>query len=399
MELEYTEPIYPEGYQVAAVIYSHDHPEHCFSIEKYNGIHSDEYLECYRVDGQKTGIGTLYKNGERILQCYFSCNIINGWGTLFQKGFPIVEVLWKNNEVVKTVMLLHIENSRWIDERNADGSLVYTGEYNHCTFDREGYGVVYNQNEKEMYGLFDKNDIVHICKTFAKDEMTEYNDYNATTYVGHYIDQMDLKYPREGEGKEFELQKLVYEGNYQNNERNGYGVSYYENGIVSFKGMWKNNKEFEGSSLPETAIIQDVCNQGEYQLSTASFMTMEMYSPIITTISIADSSCNEESFCELVITDLPNLISILIGKQCCSHVRFFSVTNLPNLESLRIERDSFTLCNHSDNAPQRNHNEERIIRENRCCSIINCPLLQQCVMDVGCFSDYLHLTLESLIYC
>ena len=62
MEREYDEPIYPEGYQVKAVIYSHDHPDHCFTIEKYSGIHSDEYLECYRVDGQKTGIGTLFKN-------------------------------------------------------------------------------------------------------------------------------------------------------------------------------------------------------------------------------------------------------------------------------------------------------------------------------------------------
>lgn len=396
MEREYDEPIYPEGYQVKAVIYSHDYPDQCFTIEKYSGIHSDEYLECYRVDGQKTGIGTLFKNGKRILQCCFSCNIINGWGTIYNNGFPIVEVLWKNNEVIKTVILSHIENGRWIDERKADGSLVYTGEYDHCTFDKDGYGIIYNQNEKEIYGLFEQNEMVHICKTFVKDEMTEYNDYNATTYIGHYKDRLDLNYPREGEGKEYELQKLIYEGNYQNNERNGFGISYYENGIASFKGIWKNNKEFEGSFLPEIAVMKEVSNQGEYKLTAENILTIDMYSSIITSITIADNTCNEESSCELVLTDLPSLTSIHIGKQCCSYIRFFSITNLPNLESLRIERDSFTLCNHADNAPQRNHHEERILRENRCCSIINCPSLQQCIMDVGCFSDYLHFILESI---
>ena len=200
---EHVDEVYPKGYQVSTVIYSHVNSDSCLTIEKYSGVHSDEYLECFRVDGQKTGIGTLYKNGSRILQCYFDCNILHGWGTLYRSGVPFAQVLWENDEAVRTVLLSGIENSKWIDERSVDGSLVYTGEYDICSYNRDGYGVVYSNSEISLFGQFENGELIHIFKTFSNDQMKEYNEYNATVYIGDYENSIEKQFPRSGQGKEF----------------------------------------------------------------------------------------------------------------------------------------------------------------------------------------------------
>lgn len=398
-DFEYKGVIYPTGYQVSTVIYAHTLPDHCFTIEKYSGNHFDEYMECYRVDGQKTGIGTLYKGGERILQCSFCYNIIQGWGTLYKNGVPSVQVLWKDNEVIRTILLSNIDYSQWMDERTKDGSLVYTGDYDLSTYNRDGYGVVYSNNEMSLFGKFANNDLVHICKTFHGHQMTEYNEYNATVYIGTFENNLETHFPRKGQGKEYDLQRIVYEGTFHNNQRHGYGISYHENGVIAFKGYWKEGKPYEGIHLPYSKIMNNVSMDGIFEGTCESFPCIEMYASVVTFLHIADHACNETSFSSFILTELPHLREIVIGKNACCHVRFFAVTGLPNLESIRIGRDSFTLCDHLDNAPNRNRNEERIIRENRNCYITNCSHLQQIIIDVGCFSDYVHFILESgLLY-
>lgn len=393
-KLEYKDSVYPNGYQVGTIVYAHSSADHCFTIEKYIGSHSDEYLECYRIDNQKTGIGTLYKQGERILQCFFHCNTIQGWGTLYQHGIPIVQVLWKDNDVIQTVMLKNISSSKLIDEKSSDGSLVYTGGYDLCTYHRDGYGVVYTNNEKVLYGQFENNELIHICKTFTHHQMTEYDKYNTKTYVGEYDDSLECSFPRKGQGTEYRKQSIVYEGGFDQNKRNGYGISYHENGVLSFKGKWKDNEEIEGYHLALENVQKDVSESGRFTLTPDFFPVMEMYSSVITTIQIDNHTCNQQGFSELVISSYPFLKEIVIGDGCCKFVRFFVITNLNCLESIRIGRDSFTLCNHTDNAPNRNNNEDRVYRENRSFSVINCPQLQQCIIDVGSFSDYLIFTME-----
>lgn len=194
----------------------------------------------------------------------------------------------------------------------------------------------------------------------------------------------------------FKKQAVVYDGTFANNQRNGEGISYYENGVIAFKGLWKDDKEYHGISLPEENIQQDVVNTGVFTISPILYTTLNMYANIITTLQIPDGACNETCFSKLMITDLPMIRDIQFGKECGRYVRYFVITRLPLLESLRIGRDSFTCCNHTDNAPDQNTNEERIMRENRGFLIIDCEQLQQCIIDVGCFSDYRYFTLESI---
>ena len=193
------------------------------------------------------------------------------------------------------------------------------------------------------------------------------------------------------------MQTVLYEGSFYNNKRSGMGMSFYENGVVSFKGLWKDNEMYEGSYLSQSNIQSRVLEDGVFEVDPSTFHSIDMYSSILSSIHIADGSCNDECFSKLVIMDLPNVKEIVFGKNCCSYVRFCVMTRLPSLEALRVSKDSFTRCDHHHNAPNRNGNEERIMRENRGLSIVDCGQLSQCIFDVGCFSDYLHFTLERRI--
>ena len=48
---------------------------------------------------------------------------------------------------------------------------------------------------------------------------------------------------RNGKGKEFENDKLIFEGEYLDDERNGKGKEYYFNGKLLFEGEYSNDKK------------------------------------------------------------------------------------------------------------------------------------------------------------
>ena len=49
---------------------------------------------------------------------------------------------------------------------------------------------------------------------------------------------------RNGNGKEYDRSKLIFEGKYINGIRNGKGKRYNYDGIIIFEGEYLNGKEF-----------------------------------------------------------------------------------------------------------------------------------------------------------
>ena len=93
-----------------------------------------------------------------------------------------------------------------------------------------GRYIIYESNgiRKEYYGFNDK-----------------------LIFEGEYLNG-----ERNGTGKEYDRDgKLIYEGEYLNGKRNGKGKEYYYNGKLSFEGEYLNNKYLIGTKYHENGNI------------------------------------------------------------------------------------------------------------------------------------------------
>ena len=49
-----------------------------------------------------------------------------------------------------------------------------------------------------------------------------------------------------GKGKEYKYGQIIYEGEFLNKEKNGYGKEYYSDGDLKFEGEFINNRKIYG---------------------------------------------------------------------------------------------------------------------------------------------------------
>ena len=68
--------------------------------------------------------------------------------------------------------------------------------------------------------------------------MKEYNMDHELIYEGNYEGDRKNGFYRNGSGKEYRNGQLLFEGNWEKNIVNGYGVLYDDEGKVLYKGEW-----------------------------------------------------------------------------------------------------------------------------------------------------------------
>ena len=79
---------------------------------------------------------------------------------------------------------------------------------------------------------------VNVLKRFEGKKMIEFVN-GVKRYEGEYKDSIKYNYPREGEGKEYDVngKSLSYLSHFWNGKRHGMG-KYYQNGEVVYDGIW-----------------------------------------------------------------------------------------------------------------------------------------------------------------
>ena len=387
--------LYPNGYETRSIIYNDDSSDGR-SIETFSGDHEGEYLECYRENGQKIGMGLLYNRGKLQMKCQFMNNVLHGWGMIYDDGVALLEGFWVNGVFQTQKYVRCSEKEIVLEERDNDGVLVYRGGFESVSYLRQGFGAFYENGKLSRFGLFSDNKMVNLIKSFDGDIMQEYDESGARVYEGHFRDDFTLRYPREGHGCEFINETLSYEGAFENNLRHGYGTSYYSNGVASFKGIWIHGKAGEGHHVNRNGFFEDVEFDGRFEFCIRNAPALEMLNETITSFTISDACCNEETFDNFSLHDMPNLQEITIGNNSCVNVRCFTVVQLPQLERLQIGKDSFTLCDHVSNKPWDGSNPDRIRTEHRMVIITDCHNLRQIAIGPGSFSDYSSVVIDNL---
>lgn len=387
--------VYPNGYETRSIIYGEDKKDGR-SIETFAGEHEGEYLECYRENGQKIGLGLLYNRGKLQMKCQFKNNVIHGWGMIFEDGVAILEGYWVDGVFQKQKYVRCSEKEIVLEERDSDGVLVYRGGFESFSYLRQGYGAFYENGVLSRFGLFSDNQMICLIKSFDGEIMREYDDTGACIYEGHFLDDFTSQYPREGHGCEYIDGSLAYEGAFKNNTRDGYGTSYYNTGVASFKGMWRKGTPETGHHLNRNGFFEDVDFDGRFVFCVRNAPALEMLNETITSFTISDNCCNEESFDHFSLHEMPNLQEVVIGNNSCINVRCFTVVDLPQLESLLIGKDSFTKCDHVANKPWDHTNPDRIRTEHRILVVTECQNLRMISIGMGSFSDYSSVMIDKL---
>ena len=419
--------------------------EKYYSIQKFQGEHEGEYT-VMEVDenGVENGKAQLFKRGVLQLSWMMKSGMREGELTVYRKGVVDRVLRWddlydvdqhRDNYCLKAVV--NAENGKELLEEMIVGSgvVVYRGEFNSKTHEREGFGIEYDKESgvEKRSGYYRNDELVHLCQEFEEVvneedgssstmEMTEYSggkdennvddclDY-CPIYIGGYaFDAKRFRFIRSGKGNiinklsgmcdwvgEWDEKGEMKEGS--DNELHGgwYGEGRNdgsdESQSIRISQLEKNEEEDAEEKREEEekrrreedihkreALITNFTEQGqEYRITIRSEDDVVVtLSDSVEELNIDDNcfneSCSGISKLKLDFSGQSTIKRIEIGNKCFKHIREFVLNGLKSLESVKIGEDCFKISSNE--------------RNDGFCQIANCPKLRQLEIGNYCFQDF-----------
>ena len=248
------------------------------------------------------------------------------------------------------------------------GHLMYHGECNN-KFQREGWGIEYNENEGSMVveGIWSKGLLKEVIRLFKGDTMTELKRNGADSldptkripiYMGGFrYDEDNERFVREGRGC------LVDE----------------KTGIAIRECEWKDGEEVSGVNLYggwySQQEMQELFYVPDNTITIKETEDLRNLSIQVTDLKISPHCCNDLN--ELNLNRFAWLRSIEIGNDCFESVQTFKIDGLNRLKSLKIGKNSFTQKKNG------NGNDE-----SKSFHLLNCGSLESIEIGEYSFSDF-----------
>ena len=182
-------------------------------------------------------------------------------------------------------------------------------------------------------------------------------------YEGFRIGDVNVCY---GKSYYSQTQKEEYEGMIFEGKRWGRGIQYDRNAVILFEGEWMNNEKKSGKRV--------VLNE-ETQLLPSG----------IEELIVSSNSCNGREWTALNLSVMPLLRVFQVGKECFKYVDEVKLIGLNQLESVVIEKNSFTKSN-----------SECFGAPNRQFYLKNCERLRELKIGYYSFSDYTVCEIENV---
>lgn len=180
----------------------------------YNSNGNIVYVGEYK-DDLPNGSGICYKNGKKEYEGNFVNGIKNGNGKLFDddKCYYIGQ------------MFDNMQNG--YGESYCDDIISYKGTWEKGMYN--GYGILYENGQPKYIGEFSYDKMNGRINEIKSGKVIKECIYieNECVYMREYSETDTT---------------LIYEGNVQNNQRNGMGCSFLSYGEKSFEGIFKNNE-------------------------------------------------------------------------------------------------------------------------------------------------------------
>ena len=194
-----------------------------YEIKRCGGHNKNKYVAREMKDGVYDGKCQLFENGLLKLAWTMTGGENVGVITMYEKGKVVEETSWENlnspHNDIRYVCNESGAKKRWLIIKSQENDVViYRGEYNATSLQREGFGIEYDQTTGVVLrtGYFRDDHLVHLHQQFLVDngevvEMMEYfgnaDDNNLDllcqrpVYVGGFVyDEVNGVYYRHGKG-------------------------------------------------------------------------------------------------------------------------------------------------------------------------------------------------------
>ena len=368
-------------------------------------------------NGKANGKCQLFKDG--LLQQSWTQEdgkYVGGF-TVYEQGKAVLLQNWKNCFGAQEIR--YIENSekllQLIIRDRTTMKVLYRGGFQQDRLLREGSGYEYDDEGHLLhYGVFHEDALFQLFQRFEDKEMVEYAVEEGISniplkerhpvYRGEFLfDDTNNVYLRHGKGCVFDKKTgmMIGEGEWERGVEKAMRSlhnGWYVEGVAdeSLLALLHETKkspppvqEFDAdptitiSVTPDTAEIPvAMCVDPVLHIQSDKTLITHIPSQIVE-LNVGNCTCNDASIRELVLRDLPNLQSILIGDECFTYVGEVTVDGLKSLKSICIGTNSFTESKNSCGKKKKKF------------AVTNCPLLSTIQIAPFAFSDYSTCVLES----
>lgn len=160
----------------------------------------------------------------------------NGWELHLDDDSTKVYYFYENGIRIKKMELCN--DNKW-KETDLTKTNIYEIGQSFKNMHRYGYYRKFENDKLLEENEYYKDELVGIHRVFDGNNMSEYDLNGNLLYCGQYSMREGV-FSRDGFGKEYLHNELIYDGKWFGNKRNGFGKEY-ENGEVYIDVNWENN--------------------------------------------------------------------------------------------------------------------------------------------------------------
>ena len=214
-------------------------------------------LEVYFVNGMCDGeVIERDENGEMVLKCEMKNGVKNGYLYRYKDGVANRIELWSEGEL-KWKSVLNDRMSGYWSVYGSSGELLYVCERSDDLREMNGICYEYEGEVKlKQMSVFENGELKRIICEWKGNVIVIYRIDGSRMYEGEYVFLVD-GYVREGYGKEYgeDGNSVVYSGHWKGGKKNGFG-NWYVEGVIRFNGEWLNDEpNGEGSLFDENGRL------------------------------------------------------------------------------------------------------------------------------------------------
>lgn len=197
------------------------------------------YAKLSYKNDRLNGLCEFYEYGVLKSKNNYVNDVLEGWSCECSFGEEVKWFVYKNNEKLYELKKSTEMDDYWeaIDLRTNE--MISCCQYNeeHQCINR---GYLFRNNMIMMVVLFRNGVMIGKVKEFSNSMMRELDSTGNRIYQGGFLNNLKKDYPRHGKGTEIYQESRVYEGDWDNGKKNGYGVSV-KNGVAFYVGYWKDD--------------------------------------------------------------------------------------------------------------------------------------------------------------
>ena len=160
-----------------------------FMRVKYQGEHEGKYTIYQMKGGVKHGPAQLFEYNMLKMAWEMENGKQVGELRLYEYGKVHKYTRWENIREDEVRWVVNGENGLYLEiEDVKNGTVIYRGEYNSTTFEREGYGMKYDNQSGRILsaGYYHYDQLIHIHLEIVKKSMSSTNSDNPSVIMVEY---------------------------------------------------------------------------------------------------------------------------------------------------------------------------------------------------------------------